>query len=156
MKRILSVAYRSLPAVFTRAILYLVSAKFIHGVVGIFSDQRGHVLVLRHVYRKGFSWGFPSGLLEAGEEVRPGALRELHEETGLDATVDRVDETVLVARRHLETVVYGTAQSDTPLSLSHEIFEARWVDPGNLPDDISRGLPPDQHRLMMPLSNDKR
>ena len=155
MKRILSTVYRSLPAFLTRAILYLISAKFIHGVVGIFRDQRGHVLVLHHVYRKGYPWGFPSGLLNAGEDAATGALRELNEETGLTAAIDQVGETALVARRHLETVVYGTAQSNCPFTLSHEIFDARWVDPANVPDDVSRGLPPDQHRLMMFLWNEK-
>ena len=155
MKRIFSTVYKSLPAFLTRAILYLISTKFIHGVVGIIRDPRGNVLVLHHVYRKRYPWGFPSGLLNAGEDAATGALRELKEETGLTAAVSWVGETALVARRHLETVVYGTAQSDCPVTLGREIFVARWVDPANLPDDVSRGLPPEQHHLMISLTKDK-
>lgn len=155
MKRILSAIYRSLPAFLTRAGLYLFSAKFLHGAVGIFTDDSGRVLVLHHVYRKGYPWGFPSGLVNAGEDAAAGAVRELREETGLTAEVTRVGETFLVDRRHLETIVYGTVGSETPLSLGHEIFEARWVNPLDLPDDVNRGLPPDQHRLMMSLTNEK-
>ena len=155
MKRFLSVVYRGVPDFLTRTILYWASAKFIHGVVGVFRDDTGRVLVLHHVYRKGYPWGFPSGLVKAGEDASNGALRELREETGLEAAVDRIGETTLVAHRHLETVVYGTARSDAAPVFSHEIFEARWVEPANLPGAVEKGLPPDQHRLMMSLIEDK-
>tara|TARA_B110000438_G_C15709213_1_gene604543 strand:+ start:823 stop:945 length:123 start_codon:yes stop_codon:yes gene_type:complete len=37
---------------------------------------------------------------------------------------DRVGETTLVAPRHLETVIYGRADSAQALRLCHETFEA--------------------------------
>ena len=140
-----------MPSPFLRLGLYVMSAKFNHGAVGIYSDSNGHVLVLNHVYRKGYPWGFPSGFINVGESAADGALRELREETGVPAEIDRVGATTLVAPRHLETVVYGRADSTHPLRLCHEIFEASWVDPRSVPDHIAKGLPPDQIGLMMEL-----
>ena len=151
MKRFLSAVYRRLPTPFLRMALFLISAKFNHGAAGIYRDATGRVLVLKHVYRKTYPWGFPSGFINTGEDAAAGALRELKEETGLTASVDRVGETTLVAPRHLETVVYGRADSGAPLTLCHEIFEARWVDPAHIPDDVAQGLPPDQHRHILSL-----
>jgi len=138
-----------MPAPLLRLGLFFVSAKFNLGAVGVYTDDKGRVLVLKHVYRKVYPWGFPSGFVNTGETAADGALRELKEETGLSATVHGVGETTLVGPRHLETVVFGKADSSYPLTLCHEIFEARWVDPAQVPDDIKEGLPPEQHTLMM-------
>lgn len=152
MKRFLSAVYKYMPSPFLRLGLFLASAKFNHGAVGIYEDSNGHVLVLNHVYRKGPAWGFPSGFVNTGESTADGALLEMREETGLTAMVDRVGETTLVAPRHLETVAYGRADSAQALRLCHEIFEACWVDPQNVREHIAKGLPPDQHRLMIALA----
>lgn len=151
MKKILSAVYRNLPAPLLRTGLFLISAKFNHGAVGVYVDEQGHVLVLNHVYRKVYPWGLPSGFVNVGEHAADGALRELREETGLEAEVHRVGETTLVAHRHLETVVYGRADSSAALTLCHEIFEARWIDPVQVPEDIASGLPPEQLRIVTSL-----
>lgn len=151
MKRFLSLVYRVTPTVLLRFGLYTTNAKFNHGAVAVLSDEAGRVLLLRHVYRKGYPWGFPSGFVNAGEDAAEGALREVKEETGLDATITRVGPSVLVAPRHLETVVFGRADSTAPLTLCHEIFEACWIDPTSLPEDITAGLPPEQHAILSSL-----
>lgn len=153
MKRLLSFVYRITPAFVLRFGLYSVNAKFNHGAVAVLSDDAGCVLLLRHVYRKGTPWGFPSGFVNAGEEAAEGAVREVKEETGLTATISRVGPSVLVAPRHLETVVYGRADSNAPLTLCHEIFEARWVDPASVPDDVAAGLPKEQHAILSSLAS---
>ena len=51
-------------------------------------DDAGRILVQR---RYDFDWlGLPGGALEVGESLRAGAEREVFEETGLRATVERV------------------------------------------------------------------
>lgn len=153
MKRFLSFVYGITPNVLLRFGLFLTNAKFNHGAVAVLSDEAGRVLVLKHVYRKGYPWGFPSGFVNVGEEAADGALREVKEETGLVATVTRVGTSALVAPRHLETVVYGRADSNTSLTLCHEIFEARWIDPESVPDDVASGLPAEQKAILSSLAH---
>lgn len=148
MKSVFATAFRLLPRGVLRWGLFLANAKFNHGAVGVYQDAQGRVLVLRHVFRRSYPWGFPSGFAEVGEDADTAALRELKEETGLIAEVDHVGPTQLVAKRHLETLVYGRADSTQVLKLSREIFEARWVVPGQVPDDVADGLPP-EHRIML-------
>ena len=154
MKSVFAKAFRLLPRGLLRWGLFLANAKFNHGVVGVYQDAQGRVLVLRHVFRRSYPWGFPSGFVGVGEEASTAALRQLTEETGLTAKVNYVGPTQLVAKRHLETLIYGRADSTHVFKLSSEIFEARWVMPGQLPDDVAAGLPP-EHRVLLsqPLSH---
>ncbi len=68
------------------------------------------------------------------------AARELKEETGLIARDLTSGPTKLVAPRHLETVVFGRAESSQAPILSREIFEARWITPGALDADLTDEL----------------
>lgn len=149
MKRLLSGLFRLIPSSVLRLSLFLGNAKFNHGAVAVITNNEGQVLLLRHVFRKSYPWGFPSGFVNAGENAATAALRELKEETGFEAMVIHVGGTTLVAPRHLETVVYGHVRIVTPVKLSHEIFEACWVDPDQVPDDIVQGLHPDQFALLV-------
>jgi ADP-ribose pyrophosphatase YjhB (NUDIX family) len=45
-------------------------------------DSEGRLLLGRHV--EGDQWTTPGGMIEPGEAPREAAIRELHEETGLD------------------------------------------------------------------------
>lgn len=148
MKRLLSGLFRLVPSSVLRLGLFLANAKFNHGAVAVVSNNEGQVLVLRHVYRKSYPWGFPSGFVNAGENASTAALRELKEEAGLEAMIIHVGATTLVAPRHLETVVYGHANAAGPIQQSHEIFEARWVTPDQVADDIVQGMHPDQFALL--------
>lgn len=142
MKRVLSSLFRLVPSRVLRAGLFLANAKFNHGAVGVFTDSEGRILLLRHVFRKTFPWGFPSGFVNVGETASEAAVRELKEETGLVGTITHADETFLVAPHHLETLVHGRVERAENFTLSHEIFEARWVTPGQVPDDIVLASPP--------------
>lgn len=58
------------------------------GVAVVIRDERGRVLLGKRTRgRYGGLWCIPCGKLEWGEEVRSGALRELFEETGLEAEI---------------------------------------------------------------------
>src|SRR5690606_41984899 len=52
------------------------------GVVVRVADGRPLFLLIRDSYR---NWGFPKGHLEPGESAAAAAMREVAEETGLDA-----------------------------------------------------------------------
>ncbi|MCB2107813.1 MAG: NUDIX hydrolase [Rhodobacteraceae bacterium] len=144
MKSVLARLYRSIPLPLMRIGLWAANSKFNIGVAGIFFDRDGRVLVLRHVYRHRWPWGVPSGFLNAGESPADGALRELKEETGLDAEIAKIAHVQMIHGRHLEVVVTGAIRNADGLSLSHEIFEARFCAPGQLPD----GMQPNQIPLI--------
>ena len=52
----------------------------------LYSIECGHPFFLLILHRENREWGFPKGHLEEGETSIVAALRELHEETGIDST----------------------------------------------------------------------
>lgn len=51
-------------------------------------DDRGNVVITARPSFKGETlWGFPKGLVEEGETPEQAAIREVREETGLDAEI---------------------------------------------------------------------
>jgi len=109
----------------------------------LLQDDRGAVLFVRQTYGARL-WGFPGGIVDAGESPRDAALRETMEEVGIEAAVcDQIGEYVLTGRGwpdiqasvFVGRVVAGEPQIGDP----DEIEEIRWVDPtappsGLLPD----------------------
>jgi 8-oxo-dGTP pyrophosphatase MutT (NUDIX family) len=63
----------------------LVVPKHRTGVAVVCLDSSSRVLLLRHVFHPTKPWGLPGGWLNKGESPQDCALRELREETGLDA-----------------------------------------------------------------------
>lgn len=63
---------------------------------GVIIDDRSNVvLTSRRSFKGELQWGLPKGTVEEGEEPIGAALREAHEETGLDVEllghIDRID-----------------------------------------------------------------
>lgn len=69
-------------------------------------------------------WGFPGGHIEPGEPMRDAALRELHEETGVEAAAGEV----LTA---LEVIDPGNADAGEDRTLAHHFvlvaIHCRWL-----------------------------
>lgn len=104
-------------------------------------ERRGKLL-LTH-WRRGHlhGWTLPGGGIESGEDPRDAVVREVLEETGLEARVSKligVDSRVMVRDEvpdgmdpelHTIRIVYRASVKDGPLQ--HEIDgssdEARWV-----------------------------
>lgn len=106
------------------------------GVLVVLFDERGEVLLLRHVFHTTSEWGLPGGWLERGETPQQGALRELREETGLEATLGPV---VLLSGEpepwHIPLVFVARAQPGR-IRLSFEASEARWFPDRELPESL--------------------
>lgn len=73
-----------------RLIQWVLSPKFIVGVVAVVFDQQGRLLLLRHTYKRKYPWGLPGGGMDHGETTEQTALRELREEAGVDAVIVRL------------------------------------------------------------------
>ena len=91
-------------------------------------------------------WGFPGGVLELGETVAQGAMRELAEETGVTAeaagpltvidTIDR-DEEGRVRYHYTLVAVIGTWQSGEGVA-GDDADEVAWLTRGEI---VEQGLP---------------
>lgn len=84
-------------------------------------------------------WDFPKGKLEVNEAPEHAALRELHEETGLQVTLDKGFEQpldyVFKDKSHMlveKKVIYYTGQAtDQTVVLSPEHNDYKWLEFGD-------------------------
>ena len=92
------------------------------------------VMVRRGIEPAMGRWSFPSGYVDRGERVEKAAVREVKEETGLDARLDRMiglysgDESPVVLAVYAGTVVGGS------LKAGGDATEAALFSPDDLPD----------------------
>lgn len=108
------------------------------GVAIVLRDERGRILMLRHVFHPITPWGLPGGWLNRHEEPRAGVLRELWEETGLQAELGPLVFTDYETRpRRIEMAFSGTVIPG-PITLSSEIIAAHWFEPAALPKEMQK------------------
>ena len=55
----------------------------------VIRDEEGRILLVKHGYGR-FNWELPGGGAEPGESIAETAVREVREETGLEAIADHV------------------------------------------------------------------
>lgn len=106
-------------------------------------DGEVHVLLIRDPYR---NWGLPKGHLEAGEDDRDAALREVREETGLEELIAgpelvTIDWKFRFRGRRIHkfcAFFLMAAPSGRPVpERSEGITECRWVPLGDALETIS-------------------
>lgn len=107
----------------------------------IFRD--GKVLIgLRGKDPRRMVWSLPGGHIEPGEKAQAAAVREIHEETGVDAAVHGLaaindviinDEDGGIRAHYLLTIFYGSWLAGEP-SPADDCADARFV----YPDEIER------------------
>lgn len=117
-------------------------------------ERRGELLLTHWRRGRMHGWTLPGGGIEPGEDPRDTVVREVKEETGLEASVGRlvgVDSRVLVRteipddedpKLHTIRIVYRATVNEAPLV--HEVDgssdEARWVPLGELRGYRTLGL----------------
>ena len=110
------------------------------GVRVVATDGEGRVMLVRHTYLHG--WWLPGGGVDRGETTQDAAVRELHEETGLKATVPPRLISVHSNERFFKgdhVLVYGVDAYEIGERTSHgEIAEIGWFRPDALPEDAHR------------------
>ncbi|HLJ68160.1 MAG TPA: NUDIX domain-containing protein [Chloroflexota bacterium] len=112
------------------------------GVVGVITNDLGDILLLQHVYRHEYPWGFPSGFMEPGEQPDAALVREIREEVGLEVRLRGVWRVYADTRRALLNVVYRGEAVAGSLSPHGEISAAGYFGSDALPPLI-----PDQREL---------
>ncbi len=147
LKSLLGRVWRGSPRLVRRAGVWLTQPRFTVTAGAVVSDERGRVLLLRHVLRKGSGWGMPGGFLVAGEQPEEAIRRELREETGLE--LDSVELAFVRSLGHVRQVEIifrcrMRAAALEGLEKGFEIDRAEWFDLRGLPP----GLGADQRRLI--------
>ncbi|HEX8292550.1 MAG TPA: NUDIX hydrolase [Pyrinomonadaceae bacterium] len=147
LKSLLGRVWRGSPRFVKRAGVWLTQPRFAVTAGAVVSDERGRVLLLRHVLRKGSGWGVPGGFLTAGEQPEEAIRRELREETGLE--LDAVELAFVRSLGHARQVEIifrcrMRAAALGGLEKGFEIDRAEWFARDALPE----GLPADQRRVI--------
>ncbi len=109
---------------------------------GFVWDPRGKkILLILDQYGK---WAVPKGLIEAGESPEQAALREVKEETGIEAKIlEKLGENKYFYRREGKTIaktvhvflMEGTGE----IKVQWEIKGAEWVEPEKVLEKIGYG-----------------
>lgn len=86
-------------------------------------------------------WEIPGGFVDRGEHPVQTAVRELHEELGLDVTLTALLGTYLEPSAYGDTLqitcYLGTADGQTPVPDPTEVSEWAWFGPADLPDEMA-------------------
>jgi ADP-ribose pyrophosphatase YjhB (NUDIX family) len=114
-------------------------------LVGYVFDEAGRMLLVDEPWADG--WKTPAGVLDPGETLAEAAVREIREETGVEATPVRphaVDEVTFENEAtgatdgwtavHFELAAETTALDDDPGLADEEIDDVRWFE--GLPEDL--------------------
>ncbi|MGC5247316.1 NUDIX hydrolase [Gordonia sp. DT219] len=136
------------------------SPLWLSGVSGVVVDDAGRVLLARRADTD--EWAVISGVLEPGEEPAHAIIREIAEETGIDAQVVRltsVDVTPLITypngdqTRYLDVCFLARYRGGRPHVADDENTDVGWFDPADLPQPLAETT---RLRLAKALADEER
>ena len=147
LKSLAARLWRGSPTFVRRAGVWLTQPRFAVTAGAVVCDERGRVLLLRHVLRKGSGWGVPGGFMKPGEQPDEAVRRELREETGLE--LESVELAFVRAHGHVqqvEIIFRARMRSEALASVEKgfEIDRAELFAADSLPDGLGR----DQRRVI--------
>jgi len=141
---LLSRVWLGAPKTLRRWSMRLIHPRFTATAAGVVIDDRGRVLLLKHVFRAGTGWGLPGGFLETGEQPEAALRRELEEEVGLKLAHLKLFTVRMFKRPRQLEIVFRCEAAGNAKPQSVEVDTLGWFAPQELPD----GLPQDQRRLI--------
>ncbi|HUQ16193.1 MAG TPA: NUDIX hydrolase N-terminal domain-containing protein [Candidatus Saccharimonadales bacterium] len=104
-------------------------------------DEEGRVALIQRSDNR--RWALPGGYAEVGSSPAENGLRELHEETGLVARLDRLvgvyDNRLFksVLPYHFYICLFRATVTGGAPTRSNESLEVRFFDPADVPEDMS-------------------
>lgn len=119
-------------------------SKIMIGVGAVIEDERGRILLVKHVPERGGFWQgkwiCPGGKLEYGETIEQGIMREVREETSLEIRLttplvpfDRVVGQGEEAELHVIYIDYLAELVGGEVKPADDVGEAIWVGKEDLP-----------------------
>jgi 8-oxo-dGTP diphosphatase len=129
--------YRRLPVGARRFAVRRIAPGFTVGAMCIIERPDGHVLLVKHSYRK--RWGVPGGLLQKGEDPGDAAKREVFEEVALEVELAGEPAVVVDAHPRRVDIVYRArpaagADPEAAHPVSPEVVDLRWFPGDALPE----------------------
>ena len=147
---LMAALWRGAPRRIRRWSVRLTQARFAATAGAVVLDERGRVLLLRHVYRPGSGWGIPGGFIQHGEQPEAALRREVREETGMELdeaeivfarTFRRPRQIEIIYRCRARSAAIEEAPGRPP---NEEIQSAEWFELPRLPPELGS----DQRRLI--------
>ena len=107
--------------------------RFPVGVAAVALNEAGQVLLFKHSYRGRHPWGLPTGWLKAGEHPDEAVVREIEEESGLQAEDVRILFAHHPPRVFQIDLVYHCRVRPGDFRPSAEVIEIGWFNWDDLP-----------------------
>jgi len=152
LKNLIGAVWRNTPARIRRWSVRAIEPRFTVTAGAVVYDERGRVLLLKHVFRMGSGWGIPGGFVERGEQTDDALRRELREEAGLEVDEVKIAFTRTSRRPQQIEIIYCCRAASAPAPQSFEIKTAEWFTLDTLPP----GLPSDQRQIIRRVLEEQR
>jgi 8-oxo-dGTP diphosphatase len=101
----------------------------------VFISQDDSILLVKQNYGKGY-WSLPGGMVEIGESLEEGAIREVREETGLDIRIRKV---IGIYSKPSEGAIATSLEGEViggKLEPQHEVVECGYFHLSEMPSPI--------------------
>lgn len=118
-------------------VVYRAQSKFLVAVLGVITNEKGQVLLLKHVYRSE-PWGIPGGWMEL-EDPEAALEREIHEETQLKVEISGLAKAIYGTKPNRVDLIFTGKIVGGTFARSSEISEFMYCDVDAWPEGIPMG-----------------